>query len=197
MSLPQIPTARERISTSSGPIDGCSSSVTTASPGPLRSRAFMDAPLSDFTPYQLLGSWLATYDKRIKTIHNDGFRDGPAGEQFYAPGRQPDLLCDRAMIEYEPVVGALMHPAYYLYIVRRRHSRSYACLVKYLAHEQSLPKIVQRRTNVDDSPGSESLQSHSGRTIKRPASIGSKHLCPVYFQVIHPHISTDTMCGAI
>src|SRR5260221_9980487 len=48
MSLPQIPTACERIRTSSGPIDGCSSSVTTASPGPLRSRAFMDAPLSDF-----------------------------------------------------------------------------------------------------------------------------------------------------
>src|SRR5438132_3389696 len=48
MSLPQIPTARERISTASGPIDGCSSSVTTAWAGPLRSRAFMDAPLSDF-----------------------------------------------------------------------------------------------------------------------------------------------------
>src|SRR6266851_299863 len=145
----------------------------------------------------LLGSWLATYDKRIKTIHNDGFRDGPASEQFYAPGWQPDLLCDRAIIEYEPVVGALMHPAYYLYIVRRRHSRSYTRLVKYLAHEQSLPNIVQRRTNVDDSPGSEALQSHSGGSIKRPAAIGSKHLCPVYFQVIHPHISTDTMCSTI
>src|SRR5260370_33363388 len=48
MSLPQIPTARERISTSSGPVDGCSSSVTTAWPGPLRSRAFMDVLLSDF-----------------------------------------------------------------------------------------------------------------------------------------------------
>src|SRR5260370_21833877 len=102
-------------------------------------------------PYAvLLGSWLATYDKRIKTIHNDGFRDGPAGEQFCTPGWQPDLLCDRAIIEYKPVVGALMHPAYYLYIVRRRHSRSYTRLVKYLAHEQSLPNIVQRRTNVDD-----------------------------------------------
>src|SRR5260370_24689815 len=192
MSLPQIPTARERISTSSGPIDGCSSSVMTASPGPLRSRAFMDAPLSDFTPFQLLGSWLATYDKRIKTIHNDGCHDGPASEQFYAPGWQPDLLCDRAIIEYEPVVGALMHPAYYLYIVRRGHSRSYTRLVKHLAHEQSLPNIVQRRTNVDDSPGSEPLHSHSGGSIKRPAEIASNHLCPLYFPVIRPQLTTHT-----
>src|SRR5258708_23975741 len=168
MSLPQIPTARERISTYSGPIDGCSSSVMTASPGPLRSRAFMDAPLSDFTPFQLLGSWLATYDKRIKTIHNDGFRDGPASEQFYAPGWQPDLLCDRAIIEYEPVVGPLMHPAYYLYIVRRWHSRSYTRLVKYLAHEQSLPNIVQRRPNSYASPGATPLHTPRTATILHP-----------------------------
>src|SRR5260370_14355146 len=145
------------------------------------------------SPYAvLLGSWLATYDKRIKTIHNDGFRDGPASEQFYAPGWQPDLLCDRAIIEYEPVVGALMHPAYYLYILRRRHPPSYTRLVKYLAHQQSLPNIVQRRTNVDDSPGSEALQSHTGRSIKRPAAIGSTHRSPANFQYIHPHINTDT-----
>src|SRR6266566_5889053 len=36
-----MPTACERISTSSGPKDGFSRSVTTASPGPLRSSAFM------------------------------------------------------------------------------------------------------------------------------------------------------------
>src|SRR5258707_12218669 len=112
MSLPQIPTARERISTSSGPIDGCSSSVMTASPGPLRSRAFMDAPLSDFTPFQLLGSWLATYDKRIKTIHNDGFRDDPTSQPFYPPSSQPHLLCDRDIVEYELLIVALMHTAH-------------------------------------------------------------------------------------
>src|SRR5258708_12450511 len=98
MSLPQIPTARERISTSSGPIDGCSSSVMTASPGPLRSRAFMDAPLSDFTPFQLLGSWLATYDKRIKTIHNDGFRDAPPSDHFSPPACHPYLSSDPLII---------------------------------------------------------------------------------------------------
>src|SRR5260370_26406780 len=91
-SLPQIPTARERISTSSGLIDGFSSSVTTASPGPLRSRAFIDVPpfglisppLADIPCLSYgvpdLYSRLATYDERIKTIHNDSFRDGPASE---------------------------------------------------------------------------------------------------------------------
>src|SRR5258708_38748539 len=112
MSLPQIPTARERISTSSGPIDGCSSSVMTASPGPLRSRAFMDAPLSDFTPFQLLGSWLATYDKRIKTFHNNGFRTAPPSKQSYSPGCHPDLFWDRALIWSEPESGAPRPPPY-------------------------------------------------------------------------------------
>src|SRR6185437_15603227 len=101
------------------------------------------------------------------------------------------------MIEDEPVVGTLVHPVYYLYIVRRRHSRGYTCLLKHLAHEQSLPNIVQRRTNVDDSPGSEALKSHGGGSIKRPAAIGSKHLCIIYFQVIHPHTRGDTMCSTI
>ncbi len=36
--------------------------------------------LSDFTQFQLVGPWLTTYDKRIKTIHNDSFRYGPASE---------------------------------------------------------------------------------------------------------------------
>src|SRR6266849_8001165 len=43
-----MPTARERISTSSGPIEGFSSSVRTASPGPLRSSAFIDMSLSGY-----------------------------------------------------------------------------------------------------------------------------------------------------
>src|SRR6266699_2269424 len=101
------------------------------------------------------------------------------------------------MIEDEPVVSTLMHPVYYLHVIRRRYSRSYTRLVKHLAHEQSLPNIIQRRTHVDDSPGSEAFQGHSGGSVKRPTAISSKHLCIVYYQVIHPHIGPDMMCRAI
>src|SRR5260370_17328987 len=90
-----------------------------------------------------------------------------------------------------------MHPAHYLHVIRRRHSRLYARLVKYLVHEQSLSTIVQRRTNVDDSPGSDALQSHSGRSIKWPATIRSNPLCILYFQVIHPHIGPHTMYSTV
>src|SRR2546429_4335185 len=101
------------------------------------------------------------------------------------------------MIEDEPVVSTLMHPVYYLHVIRRRHSRSYTRLVEHLVHEQSLPTVIQRRTNIDDSPGSEALQGHSRGSVKWPAAIRSQHLCIVYFQVIHPHIGPGTMCRTI
>jgi len=61
---------------------------------------------------------LTAHNQRIETIYGNIPSKRLAGEQIYATGRYRNFLWSRAMIQDEPVISTLVHPAYYLYAVR-------------------------------------------------------------------------------
>src|SRR5207248_3238516 len=60
-----------------------------------------------------------------------------------------------------------------------------------------VPNIIQRGANVDDLSSTDAVNGHCRGSVKRLATIASKHLCTVHFQFVHPDVSTYEMWRAV